>query len=55
MFVVEDGAVALSFDDHLERLRFGRVAEGVVGIEDVIKLEAMGNQSLGVDLGMQQS
>ena len=43
-------AVMLSLDDHLERFRLGGVPEGLVGIEDAVELEAMGDQSLGVDL-----
>src|ERR1700693_1919807 len=42
--------LSLSFDDHLERLRSGRVSEGVVGIEDAVELKTMGNQAFWVDL-----
>jgi hypothetical protein len=40
----------LGLDDHLERLRLGGVAEGLVGIEDLVELEAMRDQQLGIDL-----
>src|ERR1039458_9044111 len=40
----------LSFDDYFERFCFGGVPEGLVGIENTVKLEAMRNQELGVDL-----
>lgn len=39
----------LSLDDHLERSRVGGVREGLVGIENAVKLEVMSNQELGID------
>ena len=39
-----------SFDDYLERFRFGGVPEGLIGFQDAVELEAMRNQELGVDL-----
>jgi len=42
--------VSSVLDDHLECPGFGSVPEGLVGIEDVAKFEAMGDQNLGVDL-----
>lgn len=40
----------LSLNDHLERLCLGGVPKGLVGIEDMVELEAVRNQELGVDL-----
>ena len=37
-------------DDHLERVGLRGVAEGLVGVEDIVELEAVGDQQLGIDL-----
>ena len=37
-------------NDHLERFRHACVSEGLVGIEDLVQLEAMRNEQLGIDL-----
>ena len=40
----------LGLDHHLEGMRIGGVREGLVGIDDAIQLEAVGNQQFRVDL-----
>src|ERR1700722_5307841 len=42
--------LSLGLDDHLECFRLGCVPEGFVGIEDVVQLEAMRDEQLGIDL-----
>lgn len=37
-------------DDDLECLRIGRVAKGLVGVQDLIEFEAMRDETLGIDL-----
>jgi hypothetical protein len=41
--------LSLSLDDHLKRLCLGGVPEGLIGIENLIELEAMRNEEFGVD------
>src|SRR5471030_3198686 len=42
--------LSLRLDDYLERLCFGGVPEGLIGIENFIELEVMRDEELGVDL-----
>jgi hypothetical protein len=42
--------LSLRLDDHLECFGLGGAAEGLVGIEDLIKLEATRDEAFGIDL-----
>ncbi len=47
--LVAHDSVLSGFDDDFKRVRLGRMAEGVVGVQDLRKFEAMGDERLGIE------